>query len=59
SNGLIYAFNEFGEGRLFKAGDTFEVVQENKLDVGMLSSPAVVDDSLILRTREYLYRIDG
>ena len=59
SNGLIYAFNEYGEGRTFKPSDTFEVVQENKLDVGMLSSPAAVGDSLILRTREYLYRIDG
>ncbi len=59
SNGLIYAFNEFGEGRTFRPSDTFEVVQENKLDVGMLASPAAVGDSLMLRTREYLYRIDG
>lgn len=59
ANGLIYAFNEFGEGRTFRPSDTFEVVQENKLDVGMLASPAAVEDSLILRTREYLYRIDG
>lgn len=59
SNGLIYAFNEYGDGRVFKASDTFEVLQENKLEVGMLSSPAAAGDSLILRTREYLYRIDG
>ena len=59
ANGLIYAFNEFGEGRLFKPSDTFEVVRENKLEVGMLASPAVVGDSLILRTRSHLYRIDG
>jgi outer membrane protein assembly factor BamB len=59
ANGLIYAFNEFGEGRLFKPSDTFEVVRENKLEVGMLASPAVVGDSLILRTKSHLYRIDG
>jgi outer membrane protein assembly factor BamB len=59
ANGLIYAFNEFGEGRLFKPSDRFEVVRENKLEVGMLASPAVVGDSLILRTRSHLYRIDG
>lgn len=58
ANGLIYAFNEFGQARLFKASDTFEVVQENELDVGMLASPAVADGALILRTRQFLYRID-
>ncbi len=59
ANGLIYAFNEFGEGRLFRPNDTFEVVHENKLDVGMLASPAATGESLILRTRQFLYRIDG
>ena len=59
SGGHIYAFNEFGEARLFKPSDDFAIVQENKLDVGMLASPAAVGDSLLLRTREYLYKIDG
>ncbi len=59
TNGLIYAFNEYGEGRIFKASDTFQVLQENKLDDGMLASPAVKENSLIVRTKTHLYRIDG
>ena len=59
ANGLIYAFNEFGEGRLFKPDDTFTVVRENKLDNGMFASPAVVGNSILLRTTTHLYRIDG
>lgn len=59
TNGLIYAFNEYGEGRIFKASDTFQVLQENKLDDGMLASPAVKEGSLILRTKTHLYRIDS
>jgi len=58
SSGLIYSFNEFGESRQFKADDTFTIVRENKLDDGMLASPAVVGNSLILRTKTHLYRID-
>ncbi|MCZ6673690.1 MAG: PQQ-binding-like beta-propeller repeat protein, partial [Verrucomicrobia bacterium] len=58
TNGLIYSFNEFGDSRQFKAADTFTIVRENKLDVGMLASPAVKENSLILRTKTHLYRID-
>jgi outer membrane protein assembly factor BamB len=59
SHGHIYAFNEFGDCRQFEASDTFKIVKENKLDVGMFASPAVVGDSLMLRTSTHLYRIDG
>jgi outer membrane protein assembly factor BamB len=59
SNGLIYAFNEFGDGRLFKPDDTFAIIHENKLDNGMFASPAVVGNSILLRTKTHLYRIDG
>ena len=58
NKGIIYSFNEFGENKQFNAADTFSVVRENKLDVGMLASPAVKDNSLVLRTRSHLYRID-
>ena len=58
ADGVIYSFNEFGDSRQFKADDTFSIVQENKLDVGMFASPAVKGNSLILRTTTHLYRID-
>ncbi|MBC9869011.1 MAG: PQQ-binding-like beta-propeller repeat protein, partial [Opitutae bacterium] len=59
ANGVIYSFNEFGDSRLFNADDTFKIVRENKLDVGMLASPAVKGNALILRTKTHLYRIDS
>ena len=59
ANGVIYSFNEFGDSRQFNADDTFKIVRENKLDVGMLASPAVKGNTLILRTRTHLYRIDS
>ena len=59
ANGNLYSFNEFGDAKVFAASDTFQILNENKLDVGMFASPAVKGDSLILRTSTHLYRLDG
>ena len=59
ANGKLYSFNEFGDSKVFAASDTFQILKENKLDVGKFASPAVKGDSLILRTSTHLYRLDS
>jgi outer membrane protein assembly factor BamB len=57
ANGLIYCFGQKGEIPVFKATRELEVVAENKLDDGFNASPAVAGESLILRSKTHLYRI--
>ena len=54
---LIYYSNESGQSRVLKAGDRFEVVSENELQVGIQASAAVADGELYLRTKTCLYKI--
>jgi len=39
--------------------ERFELLAENRLDVGCMASPAVVGDDLVIRTKTHLYRIGG
>ena len=48
-----------GKTVVVRAGRTFEKLAESRLDAGFMASPAVAGDSLILRTKTHLYRIDG
>jgi outer membrane protein assembly factor BamB len=58
SNGRIYFSNQKGKTTVIKAGRTFEVLAVNQLDDGFMASPAVVESSLIMRTKTHLYRIE-
>jgi outer membrane protein assembly factor BamB len=58
ANGHLYFCSERGQTTVIKAGKTFEKVAANKLDAGFMASPAVLGNSLILRTTAALYRID-
>lgn len=58
ANGRVYFFNVQGETTVIKAAKTFEVLAENRLESGFMSSPAVTGDALILRTKTHLYRIE-
>ncbi len=58
ANGLIYCCSQKGEIQVFKAARELEVVAENKLDDGFIASPAVAGESLILRSKTHLYRIE-
>lgn len=58
ANGLIYCFSQTGEIQVFKATRQLEVVAENKLNDGFNASPAVAGESLILRSKTHLYRIE-
>lgn len=51
----IYCFDEQGKGHVIDAQG--QVLAENTLDAGCLSSPAIVGNDLIVRTRTSLYCI--
>jgi outer membrane protein assembly factor BamB len=57
ADGKVYITNEDGTTTVLKAGGAFEVLAENKLGEYTLSSPAVSDGQIFLRTEQYLYCI--
>ncbi len=57
AGGRIYIPSEEGGTLVVAPGDSYNVLATNMLDAGALSSPAVVGDSLLLRTTTHLYRI--
>jgi outer membrane protein assembly factor BamB len=56
-NGNIWFFSVKGEVLVLKAGREYEVVAENQIDSGIWATPAVLRNSMIMRTQNYLYRI--
>lgn len=58
ANGRIYLSNYNGKTTIIKPGRTFELLAVNQLDDGFMASPAVVGRSLIMRSKEHLYRIE-
>ncbi|MDD2599061.1 MAG: PQQ-binding-like beta-propeller repeat protein [Kiritimatiellae bacterium] len=54
----IYLFSVSGKATVIRAGRTFEKLAENNLDAGLMASPAVAGDALILRTKTHLYWIE-
>ena len=57
ADGKIYITNEDGLTSVLKAGPTFEVLAENDFDDYTLSSPAVSDGQIFIRTSKSLYCI--
>jgi len=49
--------NRKGEVMAVKAGRKYELVANNQMDSGVWATPAVLRNSVILRTQKYLYRI--
>lgn len=56
-DGRIYLTNDEGTTFVLRAGRTFEVLAENRLDAEVLASPAVSGGSIFLRTRRELFCI--
>lgn len=56
--GRIYFCNEEGKTTVIRASKEFEILSENELESGFMASPAVAGNSLILRTKQHLYKID-
>ncbi|MEZ5399600.1 MAG: PQQ-binding-like beta-propeller repeat protein [Bryobacteraceae bacterium] len=57
ADGKIYMSNEEGLTTVLKAGPKFEVIAENSLDDYTLSSPAISDGQIFIRTKQWLYCI--
>jgi len=57
ADGRIYVTNEDGLTSVFKAGPSFEILAENAMNDYCLSTIAVSDGQLFLRTTEYLWVI--
>ena len=57
ADGKIYITNESGLTSVFKAGPEFELLAENDLDDYVLSSIAVSDGQIFLRTTTHLWAI--
>jgi outer membrane protein assembly factor BamB len=56
-NGNIWFFSVKGDVIAIKAGRKYEVVAENHMDSGIWGTPAILRNSVILRTEKDLYRI--
>lgn len=59
ADGKIYATSEDGVTSVVRAGEKFELLAENDLKEFTLSSPAVSDGRLFLRTANHLYAVGG
>ena len=57
ADGKIYITNEDGVTSVVKAGPEFEVLAENEFGDYVLSSPAVSDGQIFIRTTKFLYCI--
>ena len=57
ADGKIYVTNEDGLTSVVKAGPAFEVVGENDLDDYTLSSPAISEGQIFIRTTHFLHCI--
>lgn len=56
-DGKVFCLSEDGDTFVIEAGKEFKVVGKNRLDEMCMATPAVVGDSLIVRTLGKLYRI--
>ena len=59
ADGRLYVSNEDGLTTVVKAGAKFEVLAENDLAGYTLSSPAISDGHIFLRTAQFLYAVGG
>lgn len=57
ADGKVYITNEEGVTTVYKAGPTFEVLGENAVNEFVLSTVAVSQGQLFLRTSDHLYAI--
>jgi outer membrane protein assembly factor BamB len=56
-DGKIYLMNEEGVTTVIRPGRAYVELARNELDNGCMASPAVVGNSLIIRTKSHVYRV--
>lgn len=57
ADGKIYFSNHEGSTTVIQPGDSYEEIAVNTLEGQLMASPAVFDNSLLLRSQNHLYRI--
>jgi len=57
AQGNIYFSNKKGTTTVIREGREFKVQATNILDEGFMASPAIKDNSLILRTKTHIYKV--
>jgi len=57
AGGVMIFPNENGKTFVIEASKTYTPIAINKLDAGCMASPAIVDNTLLLRTKTHLYCI--
>ncbi len=58
-DGNVWFFSVRGEIVVLKAGRKYEITAQNQMDSGIWATPAVLRNSMIIRTEKYLYKIGG
>jgi outer membrane protein assembly factor BamB len=59
ADGRIYLLDEDGTMTVIAPGKTYQVLATNKLEGRTLATPAMVDETIFLRTDTHLYRIEN
>jgi hypothetical protein len=57
AEGRVYFFGKEGKTTVVKAGKTFEKLSENQLEGTVVATPAILDNTIFIRTDTHLYRI--
>ena len=57
AEGRVYFFGKEGKTTVIKAGKTFEKLSENQLEGTVVATPAILDNTIFIRTDTHLYRI--
>jgi outer membrane protein assembly factor BamB len=58
-NGNVWFFSIKGEVLVLKAARDYQEVSKQQMDSGIWATPAVLRNSMIMRTEKYLYRISA
>lgn len=58
ADGRLYFFDVQGAATVLKPGRTCDILATNKLDTGLMASPAVSGKAFFIRTKTDLYRIE-
>ena len=58
ANGKIYFHNEDGVTTVIREGKKFEILSENKLDGKLMSSAAISEGAIFIRSDKAIYKIE-
>jgi len=56
-DGNVWFFSVKGEVLAIKAGRSYEIISQRQMDSGIWATPAIIGNTVILRTEKYICRI--